>query len=267
MKSAVSEIRAFTLIELLAALAILAVLAGIGSAALFSAAEKGSMAAEMAAAKSLVAAYQTATTDNNGRFLPAYEPKPGTVLNAEGKAISMSEVRKRYPFRLAPYFNYAFRDTLLVGKNEQQFMSSMQLAGPSGPMYEYALSVFPALGINRHFVGGTSGAKDEANECIDTMADAERSVIVFISAGTEGVDGYEYVRAPGAPGGSWSGAPWDQKADPGNYGHVHPRHGGKAVAAFLDGSVKLLDLESLRDMRLWSRNAALLDDPGYKAKN
>jgi prepilin-type N-terminal cleavage/methylation domain-containing protein/prepilin-type processing-associated H-X9-DG protein len=267
MKHAVLKTSAFTLIELLVTVAILAVLAGIGSAALLSAAGKGSTAAEMAAAKSLVTAYQSATLDNNGRFLPAYETKPGTVLNAEGKVIGLAEARKRYPFRLAPYFGYAVRDVLLVGNTEQQFMSSMQMKSRSGSMYDYAVSVFPTFGINRHFVGGTSGASDPNNECIDLMSETDRSVIAFISAGTEGVDGYEYVRAPGAPGGAWSGAAWADGSDPGNYGHVHPRHQGKAVTAFLDGSVKLLTLEDLRDMRLWSRNAAIQDAPDYQAKN
>lgn len=267
MKPSISNIRAFTLIELLVVVAILAILAAVGSAALLSAAGKGDMAAEMSAAKTLIASYQAATADNNGTLLPAFDSSAPAVKNGSGKSVSMPEAKKRYPFRLAPYFNYAIKGTLLVGQNERQFMEVMQLGSPSGTMYDYAVSVFPAFGINRHFVGGTSGASDTNNECINTIGEADRSVIVFISAGTEGVNGYEYVRAPGAPGGNWSSDKWTDKSDPGSYGHVHPRHNGKAVAAFLDGSVRVLGLDDLRDMRLWSRNAALQDDPGYQAKN
>lgn len=267
MNTPTSNIRAFTLLELLVVIAILAVLAGVGSAALLSAAGKGDMAAEVNAAKTLVAAYQSAAADNNGNFLPAYDSSAPAVKNAKGQAISMPEAKKRYPFRLAPYFDYAIRGTLLVGENERQFMEAMQLSSPSGTMYDYAVSVFPALGINRYFVGGTSGVADTSNECINTLAEADRSVIVFISSAAEGVNGYEYVRAPGAPGGNWSAAKWTDQSDPGNYGHVHPRYNGKAVTAFLDGSVRMLGLDDLRDMRLWSRNAALQDDPAYRPTN
>jgi prepilin-type processing-associated H-X9-DG protein len=48
---------------------------------------------------------------------------------------------------------------------------------------------------------------------------------------------------------------------------VHPRHDSKAVVAFLDGSVRKMGINELRDMRLWSRNAAIADDPNYTAGN
>jgi prepilin-type processing-associated H-X9-DG protein len=51
-----------------------------------------------------------------------------------------------------------------------------------------------------------------------------------------------------------------------NYGHVHGRYDGKAVCAFLDGSVRILSIEELRDMRLWSRKAALENNPNYQPK-
>ena len=240
---------------------------GAGSAALMSVADKGRMAAEMSAAKNLIAAWQAATADNNGRLLPAFDKSAPAVSNAGGKPVSNAEARKRYPWRLAPYFSYAIKGTLLVGDNERQFMHDMEIPSPQDSQYDYGVSVFPALGINRHFVGGVAGAPDPGGECIRTMASADHSVIVFVSAGIEGVDGYEYVVAPGAPGANWSAAPWTDKSDPGDYGHVHPRHDGRAVAAFLDGSVRLLGLDELRDMRLWSRNAAIQDNPGYKAQN
>jgi prepilin-type N-terminal cleavage/methylation domain-containing protein/prepilin-type processing-associated H-X9-DG protein len=259
---------AFTLPELLVTIGILAVLVVMSSAAYHSVMSKTASAVETTAAKSLVAAYQAAAADQGGRFLPAVDSGATNVLNSQGKSISMKQARARYPFRLAPYFGYDLDNTLLVGRNKSQIAKEMgNLVQPGSPMYDYAVSAFPALGINRHFVGGTAGAADPNAECVRTSAQADQSIIVFASAGSSSIDGYEYVRAPGVPGAGWSGAPWKDGADPGDYGYLHPRHGGKAVAAFLDGSVRMLTLDELRDMRLWSRNAALRNDPDYKAAN
>lgn len=257
--------RAFTLIELLVVIAITIMLAGIGGAVYMSAIDKGFTAAEVNAAKTLVSAYQAAAADNGGRYLPALDSGATNVLNAEGRPISNRQARARYPYRLAPYFNYAIANTLLVGRNQSQLMKTMNLSQPRGAMFEYGVSTFPSLGINRFFVGGTAGAADPNNECIRSVGQADRSVIAFISAGSSEIDGYEYVRAPGSPGGGWSGGNWTENSDPGSFGHVHPRHSGKAVAAFLDGSTRMLGLDELRDMRLWSRQAALRDDPNHTA--
>jgi prepilin-type processing-associated H-X9-DG protein len=59
-------------------------------------------------------------------------------------------------------------------------------------------------------------------------------------------------------------AKWTKDSDPGNYGYVAARFDGKAVAAFLDGSVRVMTLDDLRDMRLWSKNAAINNDPNYR---
>jgi prepilin-type N-terminal cleavage/methylation domain-containing protein len=193
----------FTLIELLVVIAILAVLAGIGSAALLSAADKGRTAAETTAAKTLISAYQAAAADNGGQFLPARDTSAAVVLNGDGKPVSNRQVRARYPFRLAPYFNYAIESTLLAGNNRQQLLKVMNLSSPSGTMYEYGVSAFPSFGISRYFVGGTKGQTN--NECIRSLAQADHSVIAFVSAGSSEIDGYEYVRAPGEPGGGWGG--------------------------------------------------------------
>lgn len=261
MKQKIQTNHGFTLIELLVVIAILAVLAGLGSAALLSASDRGKVAAETSAAKTLISAYQAAAADNNGRYLPARDTSATNVLNAQGQRISNRQVRARYPFRLAPYFNYAVESALLAGDNRQQILKTMNLANPSGPMYDYGVSAFPSFGMSRYFVGGTSGQTN--NECVRSIAQADRSIIVFVSAGSSDIDGYEYVRSPGEPGGSWGGGEWTKDSDPADFGFVHPRHGGKAIAAFLDGSTRLMSLEDLRDMRLWSRRAAEQDDPNY----
>ena len=261
MKQTLHTQRGFTLIELLVVIAILAVLAGIGSAALLSAADKGKTAAETSAAKTLISAYQTAAADNGGIYLAARDTGATNVFNSEGKEIRNRQVRARYPFRLAPYFNYAIESTLLAGNNRQQILKTMNLSSPSGTMYEYGVSAFPSFGINRYFVGGTKGQTNK--ECVRSVAQANHSIIAFVSAGSSDIDGYEYVRAPGEPGGSWGGGEWTKDSDPGDFGFVHPRHGGKAIAAFLDGSTRLMTIEDLRDMRLWSHRAAQQDDPNY----
>ena len=261
MKQTLHTQRGFTLIELLVVIAILAVLAGIGSAALLSAADKGKTAAETSAAKTLISAYQTAAADNGGIYLAARDTGATNVFNSEGKEIRNRQVRARYPFRLAPYFNYAIESALLAGNNRQQILKTMNLSSPSGTMYEYGVSAFPSFGINRYFVGGTKGQTNK--ESVRSVAQANPSIIAFVSAGSSDIDGYEYVRAPGEPGGSWGGGEWTKDSDPGDFGFVHPRHGGKAIAAFLDGSTRLMTIEDLRDMRLWSHRAAQQDDPNY----
>lgn len=259
MKS--KTVSAFTLIELLVVVAILAVLAAIGSAALLSAADKGKTAAEVTAAKTLITAYQSAAADNGGRYLPARDTSATNVFNGEGKPIADRKLRARYPFRLAPYFNYAIDSTLLPGGNPSQILRAFpQLSSPSGYWYDYGISVFPSFGINRSFVGGSTGQTN--SESIRSIAQATHSIITFVSAGTSEIDGYEYVLSPGEAEG-WSGSDWTDDSDPGDFGFVHPRHGGKAIAAFLDGSIRLMTVSELRDMRLWSIRAAEQNNPGY----
>jgi prepilin-type N-terminal cleavage/methylation domain-containing protein/prepilin-type processing-associated H-X9-DG protein len=260
--------RGFTLVEILVCTTILGLLVGVSGAAYQKAMGKASLASEVNAGKNLVQAYLFAATESEGRYLAAYDSaaRNQTVMNAKGRPLGMSEARCRYPFRLAPYFNHQMDGTILVNRNEAQII---QIMGPSGTMYDYGLSVFPAFGINRYLVGGrvnSSGSVEYPSECIQRAAQAEKSPIVFISAGTTDVDGYEYVTAPMGPGGQWSSVKWSKGVDAANYGHVDGRYDGKAICAFLDGSVKVLSIDELRDMRLWSRNAALENNPNYQPK-
>lgn len=259
---------AFTIIEMLMAVTVLGLLVGVSGAAYQKALSQNALTAELNAGKNLIQAYLLSASENSGRYLPAYDlrARNETVLNARGRPVSMNEIKYRYPFRLAPYFNYQMDDTILVNQNESQIIRQM---GASGTMYDYGLSIFPAMGINRYLVGGSvnrSGVADHDAECIQTFGDGGKSVVVFVSAGTDGIDGYEYVIAPQGPRGRWSSARWDKDSDPADYGHVSARFDGKAVVAFLDGSVKAMSIEELRDMRLWSKNAALANDPNYQPR-
>ena len=254
------RIAAFTLVELLVVTGILAVLAGVGSAAYLVAFDKVKAAAEVSAAKTLTSAYQAAAADNAGRYLPAYDPKAKGVANGRGQNV-MAHAGAGYPWRLAPYFGYAIEDTLLVSGNKEQIQKTMNFS-PGSTMFDYAVSRFPSLGINRYFVGGEAGKIEQ--ESVRSSAQASHSVIAFVSAGTSEISGYEYVRAPG---GNWGPAPWSEDSDPGDFGHVDARHGGKAVVSFLDGSTRLMSIDELRDMRLWSLKAAQTGNRAYVPGN
>ncbi len=258
MKNRFASHGAFTLIELLVVIAIIALLAGLGHAAYNGVLDKAQTAAEETAAKILATAYQTAAADNDGRFLPALDPQAKGLKNADGKPI-MDLAAKDYAFRLAPYFNYALDDTLLVSGNIRQIKEKMKFSRGT-PMFDYILSRFPSFGMNRQFVGGIAGQTD--TECIRNSAQAATPVIVFASAGTSEISGFGYV---GAPQGNWKwqASGWTEGSDPGSFGYVDARHGGKAVVSFLDGSTRLMTIDELRDMRLWSVRAAQADDPDY----
>ena len=248
--------KAFTLIELIMTISIMVILCVLSLVAYNSFFNKASMAAEVAAGRNLIAAYQKAVADNNGVYLPARDYTATDVRDASGKILPMREMRARYPFRLAPYFNYKMEGTILVNKNKKQIR---EMFG-SGPMYNYGLTIFPAMGINSTFLGGLRPLNPRIksnDECITTIANADRNIIAFISAGADDIDGYEYVKPPYYWGGD------ENNDNPSVNGFVDVRFNKKAVVVFLDGSIKLLGIEELKDMRLWSRNAAIQNNPDY----
>jgi prepilin-type N-terminal cleavage/methylation domain-containing protein len=238
----------FTLLELLVVLAIISVLAGLGHAAYSSAIGKAQMSSEIAASKTLTMAYQAAAADNGGKFLAAYDKSANGVVGSDGKPLKMKLAGYGYAFRLAPYFNYAIDDTLLVSGNKQQIQKLGYSPGHS--LFDYVVSRHPSFGINQRFVGGTAGEADP--EPVRTIAQAANSIIAFVSAGSDGdagfMPGYAYVGAPSAPD---------------DFKRVDARHSGKAVVAVLDGSTRLMTIDELKDMRLWSMHAAQANDPNY----
>lgn len=258
MKNRLTCRRGFTLTELLVVIAMIALLAGLGHAAYSSAVDKAQTAGEVNASRTLIAAYHAAAADDGGKFLAAYDPKAKGLKGADGRPI-IDMAAKDYAFRLAPYFNFAIDDTLLVSGNKRQIQEEMNFS-PGMPMFDYIVSRFPSFGINRQFVGGVAGENDP--ECVRSTAQAANSIVAFASAGTREISGYGYV---GAPTGrwKWQGSEWSEDSDPGSFGNVDARHGGKAVVAFLDGSTRLMAIDELKDMRLWSMRAAQANNPDY----
>jgi len=256
--------------ELLASIAIVAVLAaavaGLGQKMI----KRAEMAREICAGRNLSMAYQVAAGDNDGRLLPGMDFSVNKVwFEPDKKDITMIHVPNRYPYRLAPYFDYRLDGTILVNKNKAQ----IEKTNPKGSMmYDYIVSTFPAFGINYNYVGGTMLADGKtlsyADDCLVKIGQDEHPLIVFASAGAKddagnSYNGFNLLTPPRLQQSNWAGIAWSEKVNPGNFGNVDARYDGKAVCVFTDGSTRLLSIEELRDMRLWSRKAALNNDPNY----
>lgn len=260
----------FSLPETITALSVVLVLGALSVGAFSKVTNQLDKTREVTAGRSLINGFQLYATDNGGQLLPGIDGRISkTGVNFQGRTIS-SRAAERYPFRLAPYLDYVLDGTVLVNGNEKQ----VEEIG----MWDYGVSLIPAFGMNFDMVGGhlKSDGSLYGISKIEAMTyrdQADVSILVFASAGTDMLlksgtsNGYFKIMPPNHPDGNWSGAKWEGKSSPDSYGNVYPRHEGQAVCVFLDGSVQMLGIDDLRDMRLWSRNAAVLNDPNYMPPN
>jgi prepilin-type N-terminal cleavage/methylation domain-containing protein len=263
MHTKIKPARGFTLMELLVVVAIIAILCSIAFPVFQSVTRRAQMAREVQAGRSLITAFNAAAADRDGVFLAGYDRTVTEVALPDGSALS-GVPAQRYPFRLAPYFSNRMDGTVLINDNAKQIDSTNN----------YLVSCYPALGMNYLLVGGdisATGVNTYPDECVTRMVVAAFSPLVFASACGDGsrdgltdkVRGYCILTPPHTTSQIWSTANWTKSAAAGAYGNVDGRYAGKAVSVFLDGSVRLLSIAELRDMRLWSRNAAAQDNANY----
>lgn len=222
---------------------------------------------EVNAGRNLSNAFHLYASDNGGRFMPGIDQTIFSTGVRYQDRIITGMIAERYPFRLAPYLDFTLDGNILLDSNRAD-IEKMNMG-------DYAISLLPTFGMNHYMVGGYIGTDGQARgfsteEVILHRSQADVSILVFASAGIRGMngnkvtEGYFRISIPINPmQGNWNTLPWKRDADPGLYGNVHARHGGEAVCVFLDGSVSMHGIEELRDMRFWSRNAVLLDDPYY----
>jgi hypothetical protein len=259
----------------------MAILAGLVTVAIKGAREKARCVLELAAARNVMTAYFAYAADNSGRLLPGIIEDPSAIgmpaaLDRSGGNLG-GYLAKRWPFRLAPYFNYEYPGVAVVNDSLADYRKQKTPA-----MAEYVASVQPSLGLNTTFVGGNYSAhhseprvdKDSkiyGDFCVTRLGKAFKpgTLIVFVSArfktasgSAPGAPGNFYVLSPRLLGQRWS-TNFDQSAISEQFGHVHPRWNKKAVAVNIDGSSTLLDEEELKDMRRWSNQAAEQDDPNW----
>ncbi|PAW77396.1 MAG: hypothetical protein B9S32_11655 [Verrucomicrobia bacterium Tous-C9LFEB] len=258
--------RAFTLVETLVTTAVVVIVVTMSMAGFDKALKNRRCLKETAAAHKLIIAYLTAATDNDGQWLAGMDGRVKSITLPTGKVLN-GHTCNRFPYRLGAYMEYNLDGTLLLKENSRQIEKST----PRGSgMYEYMVSTFPAFGMNVNFVGGSideSNRLEYAEDCATRAAQTESPLLVFASAGGQlgniRVDGFNILSPPHLKVANWIATPWTAKTNPALYGSVDARHDGIAVCAYTDGSVRSQTIEELRDMRLWSKNAAAQNDPNY----
>lgn len=262
--------RGFTLVELLVALTILGLLAGLATPVLGRARLAGQQATETSAAKNLIHAYLAAAQDQNGVLLKGYDEE-GEACDSHGNRFQLgSSQASRWPWRLAPYLNYQLEGAVLVNERANAL-------DPNDPSQSYLVSASPSFGMNSYFVGGHENGQPaysyvQNGTCVTRLSQAVKpsQLIVFSSArGVDpmrgkNVDGYYYVTSPQSSP-RWPGV-WNANGSAKAYGQVRLAYAEKAVTAQLDGSVSLLTYSEMRDMRRWVNEAARQDNSAYQPK-
>jgi prepilin-type N-terminal cleavage/methylation domain-containing protein len=256
MNCKINSKKAFTLIELLIVVTIMVVLIGLSFPVLAKMVEGGQKAAEMSAAKSLVAGFLSYSADNNNACLPGYrDPGQGVVKDAKGVEVADPRARSRYAWRIAPYIGYEIDKTLLV--------NNTKVAPKDSSEYHYLVSVYTSLGMNTTFVGGDWSdsalirpddrrASASGKFYVDNLAQAvsPSRMIVFASA---------ISKERGEVAGNHRVFPPAMKS--GDSSQINFRYDGKAIVACLDGHIEMLDQQQIKDMRRWSNRAAREDNP------
>ncbi|MFI4854737.1 MAG: type II secretion system protein [Phycisphaerales bacterium JB065] len=263
--------RAFTLIELLVVVAVIALLIGILLPALGSARASAYGLAELASGRSLMQGMNLYANDHDYKVLPGFAD-PGVIYDDLGRAITFSEVRKRYPWRLLPYMDYQLEGGILVG--EQTTLLDKRggdtVAGVPEFDYYYGVSVYPSMGYNARYIGGDASeivGNEQAfynlTRPVMRMTDARSgsTLITFASARNnqlvEATRGFHKVIAPGPI------ASFDRSDQPIAFGYVDPRWSNRAAAAFFDGHADYMGIEDLTDMRFWANEARSRNDPEW----
>jgi prepilin-type N-terminal cleavage/methylation domain-containing protein/prepilin-type processing-associated H-X9-DG protein len=236
--------RGFTLVELLVVIAILTILSCLAFYGYSNLLDSGKKAAEVNAARTLIAGFHAYAADNNGRILRGMDPSAKDVVDDRGKPV-MSHAARRYAWRIAPYIDYNVDNVLLVNNKEA--------APKDKPMYSYLVTVFTTLGMNTVHVGGKYGTAQGPDnprikniDCVTNITQVHKpsKLVVFASA----------KMGDDPPHKGAFEVSLDGK---GTVGKVDFKYGNKAVVAHFDGHVALLGKEELSDKSRWSNKAAL----------
>ena len=284
-----SHRRAFTLVELLVVIGIIALLMGVLLPALSSARRSAQRVRLLAGARELVAGYAAYHTDNRGSLMFGYSPptvdgQPVLVDDEISGQTFGFPVADRYPWRLAPYVGDVWGVLHLHGGRPDRPSASDSPADAQAKAYR--LSLNPTFGINSVYLGGHAGGVFQGFVGVDNRPNTGRHVafkageirrpseqIVFAEsrlrnagplggpdAGGEDA-GLHFVTPPRANGQRWTvNARGEFEITSGVITGLPLGRYGDGAVGFFDGHAATLSPRELEDMRLWAPRA---DTPDY----
>lgn len=250
--------KSFTLVEVLVSVTIFAILLSIGIPTIQSSLSSGKKAKEISALKNLITSFNLYTTDT-GEFIKSYDEK-GVAYDIDGNLLGEgSHEASRWPWRLAPYFNYSFYGVTLVNDSESYIKKN------GGLNQTYLVSVIPSFGMNLYIGGNDYEGRTLQNKGFISTRPSQitkpSQTIAFVSsrsmAANQRFEGFYYVNIP-------SIKKYDKKSNPRSTGYISARYDEKAVVAYVGGNVSLINYTNLLDSRLWSEESVRQNNPNWK---
>jgi prepilin-type N-terminal cleavage/methylation domain-containing protein len=163
--------RAFTLMELLVVVAIIALLVGIVIVSMRTVRASAARTDSLSALRQMAMAYTSYTEDSAGRLMPGYidatlfnpgEPFADLVVRQPSGTLVPDADMQSYVWRLAPYVDNAWQ-TFFADTSDPTAMSRFnadfgeEIYGPATATAAYGgISERPSFGMNSIFVGGDS---------------------------------------------------------------------------------------------------------------
>jgi len=271
--------RAFTLVELLAVIGVIALLVALSASAVTVVQRTARQTTELAALRSVLQGWMGYSLDNGGMLIPGFLPGlPAFQGNGEPIPAQTygggANIAARWPWRLTPYLGGDMR-ALFAGPQAEMW-SKLENGDPEQMLY--FASLYPSFGMNSTWIGGDSERlgflpptlpNGQPNPLANfylrriSMARNPARVIVFASSRTNATvdggiaEGYFRLESP-----MLMQPQWQERYDPevpASFGNLSARYRDEACVGTMDGAVAAVGVNALRDMRRWADQADRAD--------
>ncbi|HWB53013.1 MAG TPA: type II secretion system protein [Tepidisphaeraceae bacterium] len=277
--------RAFTLVELLTAVGIVAMLTSLLLPALTRARASADDVRDLSNLRQLLLGYTMYYQENKGSLLFGYTPDkvggvPMSVYDPVSRQTFTGQVADRYPWRLLPYVSNMWK--ILHSTGDTPPPPRAGEAYGDAFLDAYYLSLYPTYGINSVYVGGDcnfggfAGPDNTPNAGKYIVFKASEvkhpsRLIVFADCQIQNVTGLQgkglhVLTPPRANGPHWTvtNEKFNLSSSSTFMGIPKGWYSKRTMVGFFDGHVQSMLPSELTDMRLWANRA---NSPTYDYTN